>query len=87
MPNMVLFEHDVDYFMMMDGSPDRMKGDEIIRNHVAPSTRVGEWLARNQIIPKFTALNNQQTCVCKYVVYANLTEIQQTDYTLRFAFT
>lgn len=87
MANMVLLEHDVDYFMMMDGSPDRMKGESVIRNYVAPTTRVGEWLAQNKIIPKFTTFNNQNTCVCKYVVYANLTEIQQTEYTLRFSYT
>lgn len=86
MPNMVLFEHDVDYFMLI-GVHREETAESMIRDKVAPNTRVGEWLARNQIIPKFTAINNQQTCVCKYVVYANLTEIQQTDYTLRFAYT
>ena len=84
MTKLVLGEIDVDYFQLNF----MLNAHTIAQDHMdlfSKNTRKGQWLAENGIRACHTLMNNPNKAKCKSVVYADLTEHQQTDYILRFS--
>lgn len=86
---MVLYEEDIGYFLYNDFDAKANSDKAISRLHhmVSEDTAIGRWLAENRIVPKFTSLNSFKNSSYKYVIYADLSEVQQTEYTLKFSYT
>jgi hypothetical protein len=81
--NVVLDEIDFNYFLLfsdIDGEIEKTK--QMIK--FSPDTLRGKWAKENGVRYKQTTMNNHLQSICKYVVYADLSEHQQTDYLLRF---
>ncbi len=89
MANVVLYEEDVAYFLYnnFDTKANVEQTTSRLHHLVSEDTAIGRWLAENRIVPKFTSLNSPKTSSYKYVIYANLSEVQQTEYTLKFSYT
>jgi hypothetical protein len=81
---MVLNEFDANNFEMFSNrTVVQITEDQLAL--FGPGTKIGDWLKENGTKAQYTTMTNHRSDMHKFVVYADLTDIQQSDYILRFS--